>query len=206
MYRSRGFYPMLAPIYPLLAQQYVDDYALERGVALDIGTGPGYLGVELAKITDMAIYFVDISEEALDKARELFSSSEADNEARFICADVRALPFTDGFADFIMSRGSLWFWEAPEEGLADIHRVLKPGGVAVVGGGLGRYIPASMRERIVRVNREHRERGGERCPCFRDFANLITPELMERAGVETYRMLMEDPEGHSGKWVEIRKE
>ncbi len=205
MHKPSLFYSMLSPIYPLLVQQFVDDYSLERGIALDIGTGPGFLGTELAKITDMTVYFVDLSEDALRAAKERFDTSETDNEAHFVQADVRALPFENDFADFIMSRGSLWFWEEPEKGLADIYRVLKPGGIAVIGGGLGRYIPQSMRKRLVAANRERMKTSGEKRPCFEDFSRMIRSALLDKAGVDSFRLISEDDEGKSGKWVEIHK-
>ncbi|NCC66206.1 MAG: class I SAM-dependent methyltransferase, partial [Spirochaetia bacterium] len=58
---STNNYDLLQPMYPLLIQQFVDDYHLKQGIALDIGVGPGWLGLELSKITDMEIVFFDIS-------------------------------------------------------------------------------------------------------------------------------------------------
>ena len=58
-------YDIMQPMYPLLIQQFLDDYNLSAGVALDIGTGPGNLAVELAKVTAMDLILVDIDGEAL---------------------------------------------------------------------------------------------------------------------------------------------
>ncbi len=52
-------YLAMQPIYPLLVQQFIDDYDLSDGVACDIGTGPGFLGLELAKASNMKIIFLD---------------------------------------------------------------------------------------------------------------------------------------------------
>lgn len=49
---SQSAYQSLLPIYPLIAQQCVDDYNLNEGICLDIGTGNGYIGTEIAKITN----------------------------------------------------------------------------------------------------------------------------------------------------------
>ena len=57
-------YDIMQPMYPLLIQQFLDDYNLSAGVALDIGTGPGNLAVELAKVTAMDLILVDIDGEA----------------------------------------------------------------------------------------------------------------------------------------------
>ena len=128
--QSHGF-SKLAPVYPLIAQQIVDDYGITKGICLDIGTGPGFVGIELAKITELEMYFVDDKQEALDKAEKNVSACGLNNLVHFTKADVCDLPFEDGFADLIVSRGSLWFWADQVKGLQQIHRVLKPGGCCI---------------------------------------------------------------------------
>lgn len=41
MLKSNANYAQLQPMYPLLIQQFVDDYNLMDGIAMDIGAGPG---------------------------------------------------------------------------------------------------------------------------------------------------------------------
>jgi len=55
------------PVYPVLARQIVDDYGITTGICLDIGTGPGYLGLEIAKITKVIVYLADIDEKVLEE-------------------------------------------------------------------------------------------------------------------------------------------
>jgi len=192
-------YAKLQPMYPLLIQQFVDDYGLMEGIAVDIGTGPGFLGLELSKITAMKVCFVDLKQEALDTAKSSFDLLEADNEAEFIQADVHSLPLEDNYADFIMSRGSIWFWDEPENGLKEIYRVLKPGGVAVIGGGLGRYLPKTMRSRMQESLKQGLQERNEKRPSLEEFEAMV-----KRAGLPDYR-IMTDGDSSSGKWVEIRK-
>lgn len=193
-------YGHLQAMYPLLIQQFVDDYGLEDGIAVDIGTGPGHLGLELAKITSMEIRFVDASQEALETARQAFEKNGCDNAAQFIHADVHQLPFPDDSVDFVMSRGSIWFWEKPEQGLREIERILKPGAVGIIGGGLGRYIPPSMRKRLLDVIRKGLAERNEKRPAPAEFSGMVT-----RAGLKNSR-IVDDGVPQSGKWVEIRKE
>ena len=198
MLRSNENYAELKPMYPLLIQQFVDDYDLMHGIALDIGAGPGWLGMELAKITNMKIVFLDISQDALDMAKENFEKLDVDNEVDYIQANVHELPMEDDRFDFIMSRGSIWFWKQPEKALKEIERILKPGGVAIVGGGLGRYLPPSMRARLQNRIRKGLKERMETRPDIEEFKKIV-----EKAGLINYKVLSEEEGG--GRWVEIRK-
>lgn len=197
--QSHGF-SKLAPVYPLIAQQIVDDYGITEGICLDIGTGPGHVGMELVKITDLEMYFIDDKQAALDKAEKNVSGCGLDNPVHFTKADVCDLPFEDGFADLIVSRGSLWFWADQVKGLQQIYRVLKPGGVAFVGGGLGRYCPASMRERLKGQGRKKLEKQGT--GNFLRGAGLKA--LLEKTGLDGGRVIS-DVKGEEETWIEFRK-
>ncbi|HHW61549.1 MAG TPA: class I SAM-dependent methyltransferase [Syntrophomonadaceae bacterium] len=190
----------LMPVYPLIAQQILDDYQITAGKCLDIGTGHGFLGIELAKITELEMYFVDLDPEALEISKKNTAMNKLQNPLHFVQADVCALPFKDDFADLVISRGSLWFWKDQVKGLQEIHRVLKPGGVAFVGGGLGRYTPATMRKRLQGKKRKILEAKGEKG--FIKGAEL--EEVMKKTGISNYR-LVADVEGQPGHWVEMKK-
>ena len=193
-------YSQMLPVYPLIAQQVVDDYGITEGICLDIGTGPGYVGIEFAKITRLEMYFVDHKQEVLDKAEKNVSGCGLDNTLHFTKADVCDLPFEDGFADFVISRGSLWFWDDQVKGLQEIYRVLKAGGVAFVGGGLGRYTPPTMRRRLKGKGRKKMEKKGK--GNFLNGAGLKS--LLNRTELEGCRTLS-DVEGEDETWIEMRK-
>lgn len=198
MLRGNDNYAELKPMYPLLIQQFVDDYDLMDGIALDVGAGPGWLGMELAKITNMKIVFLDIDQDALNTAKNNFEELDVDNEVDYILADVHELPMEDDSFDFIMSRGSVWFWKQPEKALKEIERIVKPGGVAIVGGGLGRYLPPTMRARLQNSIRKGLKERMETRPDIEEFKKIV-----EKAGLINYKVLSEDEGG--GRWVEIRK-
>ncbi len=193
-------YSQLAPVYPLIAQQIVDDYGITEGICLDIGTGPGYVGIELAKITGLEMYFIDDKQEALDKAEKNASGCGLDNTLHFTKADVCDLPFEDGFADLVVSRGSLWFWEDQVKGLQQIYRVLKTGGVAFAGGGLGRYSPPGMRQRLKGKGRKKLKQEGKGNFLNGDGLNA----LLKKTGLEGCRAIS-DIEGEDETWIEMRK-
>ncbi|GAB6906158.1 Methyltransferase [Desulfosarcina cetonica] len=190
----------LSPVYPLIAQQIVDDYQVTCGTCIDIGTGPGHIGIELAKITDLTIYFVDLKPEALSKAKHRVAECGLNNAAHFVEADVCQLPFCEHFADLVVSRGSLWFWHDQVKGLQEIHRILKPGAIAFVGGGLGRYTPASMRKRLKGLGRKMMEKhGGAK---FLKGAEL--GQLLGETGLNGCR-LVTDVNDQPATWIEMHK-
>ncbi len=43
-------------IYPLLARQIFNDYKITTGICLEVGSGVGRLGIELAKLTSLKVY------------------------------------------------------------------------------------------------------------------------------------------------------
>lgn len=192
-------YIFLSAVYPLLVQQFMDDYELMEGVVFDIGTGPGSLGIELAKITNMKICFLDKSKQALDFAQEQFEQIGADNQVEFIQTCVEKMEVEDNLADFVMSRGSLWFWDDQPQGLREIYRILKPGGIAVVGGGLGRYMPDTMRKRLMGKIKERLKNSNENRPTLAEIAMIAT-----KADLKNFRVF-DDGEGKGGRWIEIKK-
>ena len=51
--------------------------------------------------------------------------------------DAESMPFEDNFADLIVSRGSMFFWNDQTKVFKEIYRVLKPNGMAYIGCGFG---------------------------------------------------------------------
>ncbi len=196
---AKPFY-LFSPIYPLIAQQILDDYQISDGICADIGTGAGYLGIELASITNLEMHFIDHNPEALRETKNNVKERELSNTVHFVEADVIALPYEDNFFDLVISRGSLWFWKDQVAGMREVYRVLKSGRIAMVGGGLGRYTPESMRQRL-------RGKGREKLDA-KDKQGFLRGETLEQLMLETgipcYR-LFADVEGEPEHWIEIRK-
>jgi SAM-dependent methyltransferase len=75
---------------------------------------------------------VDIAPEMVERADALATSSGLAGRVEFRVGDVAALPFADASFDVVVSTLSLHHWPNPSQGLAEIYRVLRPGGIARV--------------------------------------------------------------------------
>lgn len=84
--------------------------------------------------------------------------------------------------------------------MQEINRVLKVGGIAFAGGSLGRYTPASMRQRLQGKRRKMLEDQGEKG----FLKGSALEEVLLKTGLSNYRLLA-DVEGEPETWVEIRK-
>lgn len=192
--------PKSLEIFTNIARQIVDDYKITKGVCFDIGTGPGNLGMELAKLTDLEIFFIDEDPKVLKKAEDKVKNSDFATRSYFKTADVLSLPFSDDFADLIISRGSLWFWSDQVKGILEIYRTLKPGGIGFVGGGLGRYTSDDLRNQLKGKKRKELEKKG--IGNFLDEQGL--KQLIEKTGLKNCSIIR-DREKEEGTWIEIRK-
>lgn len=102
---------------------------IHSGKILDIGTGPGYLPIEIAKISSgVKIIGIDLSSSMVEIAARNAGSSGLSDRVQFRIANAGNLPFEDGDFDSVISTLSLHHWRHPVEYLKEISRVLKTGG------------------------------------------------------------------------------
>ena len=93
---------------------------------LDVGSGAGQLARHLLKYSDpdAEITCIDLSRQMLRRARHRLKSTRPD----FVAADLARLPFADNSFDCVTCGYVLEHLPDPQPGLAEIARVLSPGG------------------------------------------------------------------------------
>ena len=107
--------------------------AIDSGVVLDVGTGPGRLPLELAPLAPaLAITGVDLSPEMIDLAQRKARKRGLDSTISFLSGDATALPVPDASFDLVVSTLSVHHWHDQAQGLAELHRAMRPGGVTWV--------------------------------------------------------------------------
>jgi SAM-dependent methyltransferase len=96
------------------------------GIALDVGCGPGSVTASLARAAgpDGLALGVDISEPMLARAVR----AEAGPQIGFLRADAQRLPLRDETVDGVVSIAVLQLIPDPLAALAEMARVLRPGG------------------------------------------------------------------------------
>jgi len=101
------------------------------GPVLEVGCGAGFLTADLARRGFM-VTAVDAAPEMLALARDRVDSSGVGQAVRLLQADVHALEFPDSGFDLVMALGVIPWLHSPSSALAELSRVLRPGGHLVV--------------------------------------------------------------------------
>ena len=108
-------------------ERFVRELRLEPGQRLvDVGCGRGGAGLWVAAASKARLTGIDIAETALVAARQRASAMGADAEFRRGEFEATGLP--DAFADGVMSVDALLFTPSKADALAELRRILKPGG------------------------------------------------------------------------------
>jgi ubiquinone/menaquinone biosynthesis C-methylase UbiE len=130
----------VAKWYANLTKKALDDFkTLARQVAeqlppsadvLEVAPGPGYFAIELAKLGGYRITGVDISETFVEIART--NAFRANVEVDFRRGNASGMPFKHDSFDFLLCRAAFKNFAEPLGALREMHRVLKPGGRALI--------------------------------------------------------------------------
>ena len=116
-----------------LETKSVLSHGIDQGHALEIGPGPGYLGLDWLHSTDNTrLMGVDISPDMVALATHNAAESGMEHRATYRLGGGQRIPFEDAAFESVFSAGSLHEWADPLDVLAEIARVLKAGGSALV--------------------------------------------------------------------------
>jgi len=95
---------------------------------LDFGCGPGTITVGIGRIVAPGtVHGIDMDESQIEMARSLAAEKGVDN-AVFQVADIQDLPFEDDYFDLACCHNVLMHIPDTRGALAEVRRVLKPGG------------------------------------------------------------------------------
>ena len=97
---------------------------------LEVAPGPGYLAIELARGGDYRVTGLDISKTFVELATE--NARKAAVQVAFQLGNASSMPFDDESFDLIVCRAAFKNFSEPVRAIDEMHRVLKPGGKAII--------------------------------------------------------------------------
>jgi ubiquinone/menaquinone biosynthesis C-methylase UbiE len=126
--------------YASLTKKSLDDFkSLARRIAceipdacnvLEVAPGPGYFAIELARLHDYKITGLDISQTFVEISRA--NAAKENLSIEFRRGNASAMPFAADSFDFLLCRAAFKNFSQPEQALEEMHRVLRPGGKALI--------------------------------------------------------------------------
>jgi ubiquinone/menaquinone biosynthesis C-methylase UbiE len=191
-----------AGIYPVIADQILERTGITHGTCLDLGSGPAPLAIALASLSNLQVTALDSSPEMFALAKKNIRDRCMEHAVIPVLGDVHAIPAPDAIFCLVVSRGSYHFWEDLPAAFREIHRVLKPGGMAYIGGGYG---SARIRDEVLAGRRGRGIVDDPADPVrtrFRKFRAGEIEAAIESAGIMDYRIINDD----SGFWMVIKKD
>lgn len=203
----------LPDFYETVAEEIFRKCQPKEGLWIDLGAGPGGVGLALAKQTTSTIVLIDPNEGALQEALNKAQTTGLSKRVVAIKAQAEAIPLEDNCIDLVVSRGSIFFWNDRVQGLREVYRILRPGGVAMIGGGLGMSYPEWARREFTRRRYEEvKSKGPE---AYRRFILARSPQtfrcLAEEAGLVDFEVAgdgtddPDSPQAGLGIWLRFRK-
>jgi ubiquinone/menaquinone biosynthesis C-methylase UbiE len=121
--------------YRRLAREAVALGVSPGGTVLDVGTGPGFVAIEVARLlegTGCRVVGMDLSRVMLTIAAENAAREGLNGALTWREGDAKAMPFDDDEFDLVVCNDSLHHWEDPLPVFDEIARVLKEGGTCIV--------------------------------------------------------------------------
>lgn len=131
---AADYYDLFAGrIVPTLYSGFMDAVAqnMESGRILDVGTGPGYVPVEIAKRNDrLYVDGIDLTKKFITIAERNAREAGVSGRVHFEAGDATKTRFEDDSYDMVISTGAMHHWMHPEKVIDEMCRVLRPGGEA----------------------------------------------------------------------------
>lgn len=125
--------PQMRLLRRFVAQRTVELFSQSSGTVVDLGCGPGWLVIKLARrAPGLHVVGVDLSDEMLMQGEDNARRAGVSERVSFRKGDAQQIPFPDGSVDMVVSTFSLHHWSEPVAMLNEVARVVRPGGAFLI--------------------------------------------------------------------------
>jgi 2-polyprenyl-3-methyl-5-hydroxy-6-metoxy-1,4-benzoquinol methylase len=132
LYQQQSVFGLIIQLRHATALQWVDALSLPPGSrVLEAGCGAGLLSVSLAR-RGYLVDGIDGSQTMVDLARTEADRAGVSDRMMVKFGDMNALPFEDRSHHLVVALGVIPWLYSPAVGLAEVVRVLRPGGYAIL--------------------------------------------------------------------------
>ena len=175
------------PFYPYAAAEIHAEYGRDAGDVLEIGPyGPGVALALAERCPGMRLTCGDDAKVLNDYLAETIAEAGMAARIRVEPLDKYDLPFEAASFDLVVFRGGLFFWDEQESIVAEMDRVLKPGGMGAHGGGFGAGASDELIESLLPEARDLNNRLGKK-----RLSRADVRQIAENAGLASWRIAAE---------------
>ena len=101
-------------------------------IILDVGCGGG-MNIKRMAENAKKVYGIDYSIESVKLSKEVNEKSIDEGKVEIHEGNVKCLPFEDNTFDIVTAFETVYFWPDIEKCFGEVKRVLKPGGIFLIG-------------------------------------------------------------------------
>jgi len=184
------------PIQPFLARQVEELYGRRDGNILEIGPFGGLIFALARNNVGSSFSIAAFPQATTSLCRQEARKRGLEDRVRIIESDRSLTHIAEESVDLAVFRGALFFPALFNIDFGAIYRVLKTGGIALVGGGFGKYTPAEVISQL----RKRSEQLNDTLGRVRITVESVRDQLRETHLEEKCEIITD-----GGLWVVMRK-
>lgn len=184
------------PVYPHLARHIREEYGRKDGVILEIGPFCGVIFSLMAQVMGSTFRIGAFPHGTVSFYHDWIHEKGCDNKIDILETDQSLSSIEDNSVDLIVFRGALFFPSLFQVDYNAIDRVMKPGSVAMIGGGFGKFTPPEVIHPLAERSKELNLEIGK----IEVTAEQVHKEIDASGITTTYRIIRE-----GGLWVILNK-
>jgi len=186
------------PIYSVIAENILKKIQTKGGICADIGCGSGNLGIEIARKSNFKVFNIDPNKDFIELSISQTIENNLTDQVISLKGSAEHIPLCSNSIDLVVSRGSIYFWKDQLKGLLEVYRIMKPGGFAYIGGGMGNTFLAQKINQQLSTDLNWLARKNER---YRKNLPIHHKLLMKASGISNWEL----ESSQEGTWILITK-